>query len=497
LPLRRVLSVAVIVLGLAGACVALRESEVWVRHSAPVTTTMSPASGARAADIVPDDRRRQTIGVRTARVSRGSLEGVLRGTGIVRYADPRLVDVNLRVDGWITHLYVDAEGQQIRRGQPLFSIFSQELLTAQNELLLALKNRDLIAASNGANARETSQRVLDVPRLTLSRLDVSADQIQALEQTRQIPASVMFRSPTDGVVIEKSVVPGMYVEHGRTLLRVADLTEVWIEADFPQADFPSLTAGASATVTFNAWPGQQFHGSVDRIYPQLAETSGKLRAIIALANHERRLKLGMFANVDVAGTPLDGLVVPTDAIVDSGKRTIVFIAKGDGYYEPRDVVVGRTVGGKTVIVQGLRENEDVVTRAAFFIDSESNARASLESYTEPTASSTTPAQPSELAIGLVTIPDPPRVGINQVEVRVLDAQKRPLPDAAVDVLLSMAPMPSMNMPAMQTKARLIALGNGVYKGAATIDMAGRWDVSITVLRSGHSLASRKTTLLVR
>jgi len=408
-----------------------------------------------------------------------------------------LLDVNLKVDGWITDLYVDAEGQQIRRGQALFRVFSQELLVAQNELLAALKNRDLMVQSNATNAREFSERVLDLPKLTLARLDVSTDQIKTLEETRQIPSSVVFRAATDGVVIEKSVIPGMYVEHGRTLLRIADLSQVWIEVDFPQADSPSLRQGASATVTFGAWPGQQFHGSVDRVYPQLAETSGKLRASIAIANPERRLKLGMFANVDVTASPVDGLVVPTDAIVDSGKRTIVFVARGEGYYEPRDVVVGRSVGDKTVIVQGLQENEDVVTRATFFIDSESNARAGLQSYAEPTASPRPSPESLDVDIDFGTIPDPPRVGNNEIEVRLLDKQKRPVPGAEVDVLLSMPPMPSMNMPAMQAKARLIAIGNGVYKGAATLTMSGRWDVSLMVLRNAHPLASRKTTLLVR
>ena len=219
-------------IALAAFCadVATGRADIWGQR--PATMSTAATSAPRAEGVTLDHRCRQLIGVRTVRASRNSLESVLRGTGVVEYAEPRVVDINLKVDGWVTDLDADAEGQPVKRGQPLFRIFSQELVVAQNEFIAALRNRDLTVVSKAENAREFGERVLDVPKLTLSRFDVSPDQIKALEETRQVQQSVIFRSTTDGVVIEKSVVPGVYAEHGRTLLRVADLSEVWIEC-FP------------------------------------------------------------------------------------------------------------------------------------------------------------------------------------------------------------------------------------------------------------------------
>ena len=492
----RLVSAFLIALVVFIAYVATRRADVWGQH--PATTSTVATIVPRAEGVAIDARRRQLIGVRTVRASHGSLENVLRGTGVVEYAEPRVVDINLKVDGWVTDLYVDAEGQPVKRGQPLFRIFSQELVVAQNELIAALRNRDLMVVSKAENAREFGERVLDVPKLTLSRFDVSPDQIKALEETRQIQQSVVFRSTTDGVVIEKSVVPGMYAEHGRTLLRVADLSEVWIDASFAQSDADALSHGAPATVTLAARRGQQFHGNVDRIYPRLADANAKIRARIALRNRDGQLKLGMSADVAVAVSPVNGIMVPSDAIVDSGTRTFVFVAQGAGHFEPRDVVVGRSVDGKTVVIDGLREGEEVVTRATFFIDSESKLAAALQSYDGPTAVAPTSAgKPLDFDVRVAVKPDPPRQGENELEVRVLDAGKRPVGDVDVKVVLSMPAMPTMNMPAMRSEVRLRRVGDGLYRGPAAISMAGQWDVAVSILRDGRAVATSHTTLLAR
>ena len=298
-------------------------------------------------------------------------------------------------------------------------------------------------------------------------------------------------------MIEKNVLKGMHADAGQTLYRIADLSVVWIEGDFRELDLPELRVGASANVTTDAWPGQKRAGPIVLIDPFMTEQTRTVKARIALANPDGRLKPGMFVNVDVDVTPGEGLLVPADAIVDSGTRQIVFVAQGQGHFEPRDVTVGARTGEHALIVAGLHEHDEVAERAAFFLDSESQMRAALQDYQAARSPMGTSEDPVHFDFSVQTTPNPPRTGENVVEVRVRDAEAQPVTDADIRVLLSMAPMPSMNMPAMRSEARLTHAGNGVYRGPATISMAGRWDVDVTALRQGRSLAETRTSLVAR
>jgi hypothetical protein len=202
--------------------------------------------------------------------------------------------------------------------------------------------------------------------------------------------------------------------------------------------------------------------------------------------------------VEVAASPQTGILVPSDAILDSGARTVVFVAQGGGGFVPRDVIIGRSAGGNAIVVDGLHENDEVVSRAAFFIDSESNLAAALANYDDlPSTSSMSIEDPVGVAVTVRTSPDPPRTGDNQIEVRVVDAERRPVADAEVQVLLSMPPMPAMDTPAMRSKVHLNPSEAGVYRGSSTISMTGRWDVSVNVLLRGRPIATSHTMLLVR
>jgi RND family efflux transporter MFP subunit len=246
-----------------------------------------------------DQRRQQLIGVRTARVARGTLRRTIRAAGTVRYDATRLTDVNLKLEGWISDLYVNYVGQPVARGQALFTLFSTELLALQDELLLGLRNREGLTDSQVANAREFGERVVDVPRQTLLRLDVPADVVRAIEDTRRLQTPVEFRSPADGVVIDTTIVKGMYVERGQTLYRLADLSVVWVEVDFHEADLPALRVGTHVDVSTRAWPGQRMPGRIINVYPYLSEQTRTVKARVALSNGDGRLKPGMFVNVDV------------------------------------------------------------------------------------------------------------------------------------------------------------------------------------------------------
>lgn len=462
-----------------------------------------PSSNAAARSSSPhtmavDQRGLQLIGVQTAVARRGTLPITLRAGGTVQYDEARLTDINLKLEGWINDLYVNYVGQPVKKGQPLFALFSPELLDVENELFVGLRNRDQ-ARSTGAPGTSTpdfGERVVDVPRQKLLRWDVPAETVRELEESRRIQSAIEFRSPTDGVVIERTAVKGMHVERGQSLYRIADLSVVWIETDFREVDLSDLRLGAKTTVVADAWPGRQLTGTIGQVYPYVTESTRSVKARVSVANPDGKLKPGMFVNVEVHASPKDGIRVPADAVLDSGRHQVVFVAKGQGRFEPREVTVGSRTDGQAVIVDGLQENEVVATRAAFFLDSETSLRAALE-HNEAAAPSREPAEASRALSVNVQSPGPARTGENVLEVLVQDASSQPITDADVRVTLSMPAMPSMNMPAMHSDARLTHVAKGVYRGPAMIQMAGRWDMTVSVLRDGRHVAETHSSLLAR
>jgi hypothetical protein len=216
-----------------------------------------------------------------------------------------------------------------------------------------------------------------------------------------------------------------------------------------------------------------------------------------LPNPRGRLKPGMYANIELQAPGGMSLTVPTNAVLDSGKQQIVFIALGDGYFEPRPVKVGRRLGERIEILENLKEGEQVATGATFFLDSESQLRAALQTYEgAPTRPGEAPPA-ARLEIAFTSTPDPPRTGENTFEVVVKDPEGRAVADADVSVAFFMPAMPTMNMPAMQTQTRLTPEGGGVYRGRGQVAMRGRWDVTVTVARGSERLGSRQLAVEAR
>jgi RND family efflux transporter MFP subunit len=460
--------------------------------------TIQPVDGG-AEGIILDARRRQLIGVRTVRVAPGALPRHIRGSGIIRYDEARITDFNLKFQGWIRELSVSYVGQRVHTGQPLFTVYSPELDALQNNLIGALRAREQTAATQTADSPQYGDRLVESPRLRLKQWDVAEEEVRRLEQTRQLPDGVVFRSPRDGVVIDKAVLTGMRFEPGQTLYKIADASTLIVEADFSEPGIESLHVGASATIRIDASPGQErLSGRVVSLYPFLSEQTRTLKARIELPNRSGRVKPGMFATVEVAGHATTGLVIPEDAVIDSGTRQTVFVAEGEGYYQPRAVKIGQRSDGRVLVLEGLRDGEEVATRAAFFLDSESQMRSAFQNYGGAAVSLVERSEPSTGAKFIVRVsPDPPRTGHNSFDVSVRDANGRPLNGATVLVRLSMPSMPSMNMPAMHAEANLIESDAGNYTGHTAISMAGRWNVTVTARRSGHLIGTTQTTLLVR
>ncbi len=491
---------------LAGAGYALRWRLSRATQPAPgggttqgiTTAPPSNAGVTNRGDVTIDPRRQQLMNVRTVAVTRASVAQSITAVGQVRYDETRLADVNLKLDGYIRELFVDSTGQPIRSGQPLFTIYSPDLLATETEYLLALKTRDQLQQSQMSDARIHADQIVAAARERLALWDVPPADIETLEQKREPVAAVTFRSPVGGFVIEKTAVRGMHVMPGQTLYKVADLSVVWVEANVSEQDLAQIRVGAQATVMMEAYPGERFTGRVAYVYPTVDEATRTVKVRVTLANSGGRLKPGLYAKVELHGAGGSGLVVPSDAVLDSGREQLVFVAQGDGHFEPRRVKIGRRLQGGIQILDGLKEGEQVASGATFFLDSESQLRASLQAFEAAVPDRPVSVPAEQVSITVRTQPDPLRTGgDNTFEITLKDASGKPVDDAEVSLQFFMAAMPTMNMPAMRNQVKVPAVGGGVYRGPGEVMMAGRWDVTVVVTRNGQRVGSRQLAMVAR
>ena len=464
-------------------------------HEMPAQAPM-PETTARG-DVTIDARRQQLIGVRTEAVTRGPIEQGVRAVGVVAYDETRQSEVNTKIDGWVRDLYADYTGKAVRAGDPLFTLYSPELLTTQSEYLLARRGHSHAGTSEVGAVRDYSDRLVAAARQRLLLWDLADRDIQDLEETGQATGLVTFRAPVGGVVVEKAAVKGMRVMAGQRLFRVADLSSVWVEADIYERDLAQIRIGLPVSVTLDAYAGESFPGRTTYIYPTVNDATRTAKVRVQLANPRGRLKPGMYANVEVRGSGRPGLTVPANAVIDSGKEQVVFVAQGDGYFVPRRVTVGRRLDDRVEIVDGLMEGDQVAAGATFFLDSESQLRAGLQNYEAAPAASGAPAPGASVDITFRALTDPPKTGENTFEVALKDPSGMPVTDAEVSVRLFMPAMPTMNMPAMQNDAALAHTSGGVYRGPGQVLMGGRWDVTVTARRGTQQLGRKQFALVAR
>jgi RND family efflux transporter MFP subunit len=495
-------TVGVVVVVLVVAAVA----GLWVRGRGGAPTAPVPAVGppprdsttsTPRADVPIDPRRQQLIGVRVVAATREDLSTTIRAVGVVRSDEARQTDVNVKVDGWIRDLFVDFTGQAVRKGQPLFTLYSPDLLNTEQEYVLARKAREELRSSPIADARQRADALIDAARQRLALWDLTAEQLAALDQGGAPDAAVTFRSPVDGIVTEKAVLKGAHVNAGQMLYKIADFSVVWIEADVYEQEMPMVKTGGRAVVTLDAYPGERFNGRVIYISPSLDEKTRTNRVRYEFANRDGRLKPGMFANVEIAAPGGSGVTVPADAVLDSGSEQLVFVAKGEGIFEPRKVRLGRRLGARTQILDGVAPGDQVAMGATFFIDSESQLRASLQGFDAAPAVAAPAAPGAQLDIAFHAVPDPPKTGDNQFEVVVKDASGKPIADAEVSVQFFMPAMPTMGMPAMRNEVKLPPAGNGVYRGSGQVLMSGRWEATVTVMRGGQRLGNKQLPVVTQ
>ncbi len=324
--------------------------------------------------------RVQRLGVRTAIAKRRVLNESVLLSGTVTADERRQSVVSLKFKAWIAKLHVAATGEKVRAGQPLFDIHSPFILQQETTLALALGAKEISQELGDVYAR-TNARSESSAYQRLRLYEVPDSEIARLIHTRQPSGHITWVAQHSGTVLEKAAVEGLHAEEGTVLYRIADLSSIWVIADAPELSLGIARRGASARITLNAWPGKTFEGKVTFVYPEVSMTTRTAKLRIELANQDGLLLPGMFASVDVsapAGNPV--LTVPDSALIDSGARQIVLIARGEGLFEPRAVTAGRRANGLVEVMSGLKEGETVVTSATFLIDAESNLRAALQSF---------------------------------------------------------------------------------------------------------------------
>ena len=330
----------------------------------------APASdSARGVMLSAEAARR--IGVTFAAVQRGPLERVVRTVAVVSYDETRLKSVSARVDGWVEQLYVNFTGQAVRAGEPLFTLYSPMLVSAQQELLLAKRLSGAVAAGT-ADAVQGSSDLLESARRRLLYWEVPPEEVRQIEASGDIRKAITFLSPVGGVVVEKSVIGGQRVMAGETLYRIADLSTVWLDGEIFERDLPSVSLGRQVVAEFAALPGAPRTGRITYIYPALTPETRTARVRIELTNPRLDLKPGMYATFRFSATTEPLLNVPRSAILSTGTRNLVFVRLPDGMLAPRDVEIGLATDDRTEILTGLALGDTVVASATFLVDAESN-----------------------------------------------------------------------------------------------------------------------------
>ena len=326
---------------------------------------------------IPTDKQ-QLIGVRTVKAAIRPLNRVIRTVGRIEYDERNLATANTKIEGWIEKLHVDYTGRYVQKGEPLAEIYSPELVATQQEFLNILR-----WAAQGPSAKDErtamllvkdAQTMLEAAKERLRLWDISDDQIKKIETTGKPIRTLTVYSPASGYVLQKMAVQGMRVMSGEKLFDVVDLSSVWIVADIYEYELPLIKLGQTARIGLSYFPGKEFSSQVDYVYPALASETRTAKVRFTIPNPEGVLKPQMFTNVEIKINLGNRLIVPSEAVIDTGERQIVYVDKGEGFFEPREVTVGLKADGVVEVTGGIRAGEKVASSANFLIDSEAQLK---------------------------------------------------------------------------------------------------------------------------
>jgi Cu(I)/Ag(I) efflux system membrane fusion protein len=487
---------------------------------------------------------RQLIGVRSAAVAYKTLTQDIRTVGTVGYDERGLTQVTVKTSGWVREVFIDSIGRPVRKGDPLFTLYSPDLLATQDEHLLAVKAQAQLAISPLGDAKANAASLVASTRERLRLWDVTDAQMATLERRGKAEPVLTVYAPSSGIVMKREALPGKYVEPGSTLYEVADLSTVWISADIYESEVAAVKLNQPAAVTFAAYPGETFRGTVSYIYSTLNAEARTVRVRVELPNPELRLKPGMFGTVTLLTDAARMLVVPKEAVLDTGLRQLVFLDRGQGRYEQASVKLGHRSQDEVEVMEGLNAGDRIVTSANFLLDAESKLTSAssmqammgrigmgdwqmrgayegkmegmdmgdmkgmpmgemkgmegmqgmkgmenmpgmkMEASNAMTGAGT--RQAGGLSLTLNTAPEKPTAGNVMLKLKLNDQASKPVTNAQVVFVYTM-PMPGMT----DSKAAALHTKDGLYEGTVLFGMGGTWVVTVNVTVPGRPAIAEK------
>jgi len=468
----------------------------------PETRTSQPGPppnlAPAEAQLVPiqlTPQRLQSIGAKSGVVEMKSIHDEIRAAGNVEVDEERLAYVHVRFPGWIQQVFANTTYQYVRKGERLFTIYSPDLVSSQEEYLLARQNGGRLAQSSVPGVSTGAASLVNAAEERLRQWGIPQAEISQLESTGKVRREMEIDSPASGYVTERNALPNMYVQPETRLYTIADLSTIWVNAEVNQNEVGSLKPGDPAMVTVDAYPGRTFSGRLDSILPQVDTATRTVRTRLVFSNPGLALKPGMYVNVSLELPLGRQLVIPASGVFQSGTRQIAFIDRGEGNLEPREVQLGAQVGDDYVVLKGLRAGERIITSANFLIDSESQLQAAMGSFTPPPPGAGAAAAISSPAgaanIDFTTEPSPPHRGSNTFRVKLMGRGGAPVVGAQVSVTFFMAAMPSMGMGAMRVVSNLSDKGGGLYEGRGELESGGTWQVTVIAQKNGQTLANKQ------
>jgi len=439
--------------------------------------------------------RLQEIGVTSTTAEVKDVNDDLSVPGNVDIDEERISYVQTRFPGWIQDVQANATYQYVAAGQRLFTIYSPDIVSSEQEYLLARQNEKAFAQDSHGMAAHDSGWLQKAAEERLLQFGVPAKVIADLQQSGKVQRNIAIDSPVSGYITERNALPNAYVQPDTKLYTIADLSTVWVYANVSQNDVGRLKPGDSAQVTVDAYPGRKFNGRIDQILPQVDMATRTVRVRLVLRNPGVALKPGMYVNVAIAVPLGKQLMLPASAVLQTGTRDLVFIDHGGGNLEPREVETGQQVDDSVVVLKGLKAGERVVNSANFLVDSEAQLQAAVGAFAAPTAQpSNATASAQQVLIDMSTAPSPPQKGANTVRIKLTGADGKPLAGVQVTASFFMPAMPAMGMAAEHAAATLTDKGSGVYEGSLQLSAGGTWHVSVTVLRDGHAIATKQLSI---
>lgn len=492
----------ILALALMGLWLHYRSTRTTSAGSQPVNTSAQESVSNAPVAATPTEtplapiqlspERLQSIGVSTGEVEQKTVEDEVRTTGNVAVDETRIAYVQVRFSGYIQKVFADATYQYVRKGQPLFTIYSPDLVATEREYLVAKQNQEQVAASTVPGVATSAASLVEATSERLQQWGIPDKEISRLESTGKVQQELEIDSPVSGYITDREALPNKYVQPDTRLYTVADLSTVWAFAQVFQNDLGRVRIGVPAALTVDTYPGRTFSGRVDFVYPDIDPATRTARVRLVFPNPDLKLTPGMFVNV-VLEIPMGRqLVIPASGVLQSGTRQITFVDHGSGNLEPREVELGARIGDDFVVLKGLKPGERIVTSANFLIDSESQLQAALGSFAPPppgvgaAAAINTPQANAEFS----SDPNPPHKGSNVFRVKLTGSNGSPISGADVSVTFFMPAMPQMGMAAMRTAVTLADKGSGLYEGPGQLQSGGTWQVTILAKQNGQAIASK-------